>query len=103
MGRGLSVGNSRDSATLLVGQVPTPSADRDTMGTIGARTAALAWLRTRQSLTVEAAAGDLGGQPLAEVDAPLAEHLTADRGIEDVLWDQRNVGPTGWEPQFDPK
>jgi hypothetical protein len=25
----------------------------------------------------------------------------ADRGIEDVRWDQKNVGPTGWEPQFD--
>jgi hypothetical protein len=25
----------------------------------------------------------------------------ADGGIEDVLWDQKNVGLTGWEPQFD--
>jgi hypothetical protein len=25
----------------------------------------------------------------------------ADRGIEDVLWDRENVGPTGWEPEFD--
>jgi hypothetical protein len=25
----------------------------------------------------------------------------ADRGVEDVLWDRANVGPTGWEPEFD--
>lgn len=25
----------------------------------------------------------------------------ADRGLEDVRWDQQNVGPTGWEPEFD--
>jgi hypothetical protein len=25
----------------------------------------------------------------------------ADRGVEDVLWDRENVGPTGWEPEFD--
>ncbi len=25
----------------------------------------------------------------------------ADQSAEDVIWDQENVGPTGWEPEFD--
>ena len=36
---------------------------------------------------------------VAQADA-IADNA-ADRGIEGVLWDQKNVGLTGWEPQFD--
>jgi hypothetical protein len=35
------------------------------------------------------------------VQAEAIADNAADRSIEDVRWDQKNVGLTGWEPQFD--
>lgn len=35
------------------------------------------------------------------VDAEAIVDAMTERAAEDVVWDQDNFGPTGWEPEFD--
>jgi hypothetical protein len=54
------------------------------------------------SVTLPLGSGQPGYQWNGTVeDAEVCVDNAADRGIEDVLWDRDNVGPTGWEPEFD--